>query len=335
MDSLAASSILTTRSPAQPSLNGFFPGGDAVHEVCQLLTQRLELFQLRRPHIAGAVIDQQFVYAFAVVDVHAFVVDLDLLVVLKVVPHQHSLLAADQRGAHLHRRQPVHVDVRDDVLGKVKSHERDVFVGIQVALPGCHDGLRAALDHVIHDGKIVRSKIPQHVDIVLEKPQIDAGGIVVIELAQSSFASSCEIFLTAPVNRKVWSTMIRRFFLHGDIDQLLALRYVAGERLLDKHVFAVFQSRLGQFIVSPYRGNDGNGVDVGRGDDLHRIGSDMDAGVCLVSTLLRSRTEFSNGCNLRILEGGKITDNVWPPITVANYTEVHGIVTTLSGLPAT
>ena len=171
----------------------------------------------------------------------------------------------------------------------------------------------------------MRSEIPQHVDIVLEKSQIDAGGIVVIELAQSSFAEQLRDLSHRAGKQEGVVHHDLQVFPHGEIDQLLALRDVAGERLFDKHMFAVFQSGLGQFIVSPYRGNDGNGVDVGRGDDLHRIGSDMDAGVCLVSTLLRSRTEFRNGCNLRILEGGKITDNVWPPITVANYTEVHGL----------
>src|SRR3954451_5327095 len=86
---------------------------DAVDEVIELDLQRLGLFNPRRPHVARAVADQQVVYVVAVRDLHALVVDLDLLVCLEVVPDQHLVATADQRGSHFHRRQPVDVDVRD------------------------------------------------------------------------------------------------------------------------------------------------------------------------------------------------------------------------------
>ena len=109
----------------------------------------------------------------------------------------------------------------------------------------------------------MRSKIPQHVDIVLEESEVNARGIVVIQLAQSSFAEQLRDLPDRTGKQEGVIHHDPQVFLDGNIDQLLALRHVAGERLLDKHMFAVFQSSLGQFVVGPYRSNDGNGVDVG------------------------------------------------------------------------
>ena len=64
------------------------------------------------------VAHQQIVDTFAAGDLHALVVDLELFVGLEIVPDQHPLLAADQRGPHLHRREPVHIDMRDHIVGK-------------------------------------------------------------------------------------------------------------------------------------------------------------------------------------------------------------------------
>src|SRR5262249_38762684 len=64
---------------------------------------------------------------------------------------------------------------------KVESDERDVLQSIEVTLPSRDDGLRALADQVIHNRKIMRSKIPDHVDVVLEKAKIHAHGVVVIE----------------------------------------------------------------------------------------------------------------------------------------------------------
>ena len=80
-------------------------------------------------------------------------------------------------------------------LGEIKRHEGHIFVAVQMPLPGRDDRLRACFDEVIHDGKIVRRKVPKHVDIVLEEAQIDASGIVVVELSQSSFLEQLRDFL--------------------------------------------------------------------------------------------------------------------------------------------
>ena len=62
----AASSSFTTRKPASPSLNGASFLSNAIDEIARLGRQRLRLFDLRRPHVAGAIADQQIVDALAV-----------------------------------------------------------------------------------------------------------------------------------------------------------------------------------------------------------------------------------------------------------------------------
>src|SRR6516165_6043366 len=114
---------------------------------------------------------------------NTLVVDLDFFVGFEVVPHEHSFLASNQGGAHLHGGQPVHVNVRDDVLGEIDGDERNVFDTVQMLFARSYDGFRLLPDHVVHDGEIVRGEVPNDVDVVLEQAKIDAKGIVVVQIA--------------------------------------------------------------------------------------------------------------------------------------------------------
>src|SRR5688572_7082242 len=82
---------------------------DAVEEVLEFHLQGLGLLDARRPDIARAITHEELVDVVTAGDLHALVVHLDLLVGLEVVPHEHFLFAADQRGPDLDRRQPVDV----------------------------------------------------------------------------------------------------------------------------------------------------------------------------------------------------------------------------------
>ena len=48
--------------------------------------------------------------------------------------------------------------------------------------------------------------------------------------------------------------------LRGKVYKLLALRGIAGKRLLDEDVLPILQRSLGQFVMRPDRRNDCNGV---------------------------------------------------------------------------
>ena len=73
--------------------------------------------------------------------------------------------------------------MRDHVVVEVDRDVGHVLVAVQVALSRGHQEFRFGLDQIIHDREIVGSKIPDHIDIVLEEPEIDPRGIVVVELA--------------------------------------------------------------------------------------------------------------------------------------------------------
>ena len=128
IDSLAASSSRTTRSPASPSVVGLRALTNALDEVRGLDAERFGDGQLRRPHVAGAVPNQHLIDVFrAWIHRDATVVDLDLLAALEVVEHYHAATAAQKRPPHLHRRQPVHVHVRDQTALEEHRHVGDVL----------------------------------------------------------------------------------------------------------------------------------------------------------------------------------------------------------------
>lgn len=178
----------------------------------------------------------------------------------------------------------------------------------------------------------MRSEIPENVDVMLEQPQVDAGGIVVIQPSQSSLSEQLGNFSYRAGKEEGVIHHDPEVFLDGQIDELLTLRNVAGEGFFDEDMLAIFKSGLGQLIVGPHRSDDGNGIDVGRSDDLHRVRGDVHAGISFVGALLRRGTHLRDGPNLGTLQAGKVPDHIGSPITVADYTEVHGIVTTLSAL---
>src|SRR5207253_7437376 len=94
------------------------------------------------------------------------------------------LFAANQRGADLNRGQPVHIDVGNDLVGKVKSDESYVLETVEMGLPGGHNGLRGLLDQVIHDRQVMRSEVPDYIDVVLEQAKVHPCGIIVVQLAE-------------------------------------------------------------------------------------------------------------------------------------------------------
>ena len=135
-------------------------------------------------------------------------------------------------------------------------------MAVQMPLPSRDDRLGTCLDEVIHDGKIVRRKIPENVDIVLEKPQVDASGIVVVELSQSSFVKQLADLLHRAGEEEGVIHHDLEILLSREVDQFLPLRGIAGERLLNENVLTVLQRSFRQLVVGPDRSNDRNSVDL-------------------------------------------------------------------------
>src|SRR5579859_7717395 len=141
---------------------------------------------------------EQVVQSFAACHVHTLVIDLDLFVRFEVIPNQHFLFATDQRGSDFHGRQPIDVYVSNNFVGKIQGEEGHVFVAVKMRLSGGRDSFRILLDQVVDDGEVVRSKVPNDVDIVLEEAKVDSCGIVVVELSQRAFLQKLFDFLNRP-----------------------------------------------------------------------------------------------------------------------------------------
>ena len=164
---------------------------DARDELLQLDAERLGDLQLGRPHVPGTVADEHLILRLAVLRrraVHrdALVVDLDLLARLQIVVDDHLAASADQCPPHLDRRQPVHVDMRDQVGGEEHGQIGDVLrLAGEVRQAGRRDRHRLLTgEDVVHDRQVVDGQVPDHVDIVLEEAEVDPRRVVVIDLPQ-------------------------------------------------------------------------------------------------------------------------------------------------------
>ena len=108
----------------------------------------------------------------------------------------------------------------------------------------------------------MRRKIPKNVDVVLEKTQVDASRIVVIELSQCSFLEQLADFLDCAGEQKGMVHHDREILLPGEVDQFLALRSIAGEWLLNEDVLPILQCSLRQLVVRPDRSDDSDSIDL-------------------------------------------------------------------------
>ena len=123
-------------------------------------------------HVAGAVRHQDLPARLLVglVEVHALVVDANLLARVHVVVDQHLLLAADEHLPDFYRRQPVDVEVAQQAVVEVHGDVGDVLVlkvGDASAVGRHRD--RALVDQVVHDRQVVRRQVPDDVGVLLKE----------------------------------------------------------------------------------------------------------------------------------------------------------------------
>src|SRR6185437_3985966 len=294
-----------------------FPRGNALHEVGQFRLECLGAVQLRRPHIAGAVVHQQVIKTLARADVDALVVDLDLFVGLHVVPDQHFFLSADQRGADFYRREPVDVDVRDDFVGKINRHVGDIFVAVQVGLACGHDGLRTFLDEMVNYGKIVRGQVPHDIHVMLKKSQVYARGIVVINLAQRAAVEEFADFFHRSGKQEGVVHHDAQVLLCRQFNEFVRLLGATGKGLFHENMLAVFERRFGQFVVGPDWGDDRDRVNVGGGHEFRGVRRDANIRMSFLYFLPRSGALVADRDHRGTLQLIEVADYIGTPISVA------------------
>ena len=131
-------------------------------------------------------------------------------------------------------------------------------------------------DDVVHDRQVVRRQIPDDVDVVLKQSEVHPRRVEVVERPQRAAVDE----LPDLPDRAAEEERVVHHDLEvlpvGQLDQLLGLRGGRRERLLDEHVLAVLERRLGELEVRPDRRDHRDRVDVGRRQ--HRRRSRSSAG---------------------------------------------------------
>jgi hypothetical protein len=101
-----------------------------------------------------------------------------------------------------------------------------------------------------------------------------------------------------------------------EIDELGGLGGGGGERLFDEDVFTVFEGGFGELEVSPDGGDDGDGVDVGRMEELGGVADDQYAGMSFAGAFLGDGIGVANGSQLTAVCGLKVPGDDGPPVTI-------------------
>ena len=162
--------------------------------------------------------------------------------------------------------------------GKVDGDERHVGMAVQVASARRDDGLRPLADDVVHDREIVRREIPDDADVVLKQSEVDASRIEVVERAERARFDDLPNLPDRAVEEEGVVHHDLQVLAVGQLDQLLRLLRRRRERLLDEHVLAVLERRLGQLVMGPDRRHDRDGVDVRRPQHRGEVGRQLKPG---------------------------------------------------------
>ena len=288
---------------------------------CSSTAERLAHVQLRRPHVAGAVADAHLVDLLAVllriaVERDALVVDLDLLARLEVVVDDHAFAAADQRPPHLHRREPVHVDVRDQVVLELQVQVGDVLrLALDVADARRRHRDRLRRQQVVHDRQVVDGEVPQHADVVLEQAEVHAHRVVVVDLAEAVVDQLAHLADRAGVHEGVVDGQHEAAAI-GLVDQALRLLGRRRDRLLDEDVLAGLERPHRQVEVARDRRRDGDRVDARVVQHRAEVAGDLDGRKARLHAGEALRAEIAHRHETRSRRVPEVANEVRTPVAV-------------------
>ena len=134
------------------------------------------------------------------------------------------------------------------------------------------DRLRGkSADEIVEDRQIVRRQVPDDVHVVLKHAEVDAHAVDEVEVADlAGLDDLFDLLDGAAVDVGVVDHQDAAGFAGGG-DQLLGFVDRCGQRLFDEHVFAGAERANAHRGVRVDRRGDGDGVDVGSGEELVEI----------------------------------------------------------------
>ena len=129
-----------------PIVEGFTAVLDAIQEISGFELKRLQFLHLRRPHIAASITDQKLVNPEFCLYISAFVIHPYFFSRIQIIPYQHLLLTPNERRAHLNRREPIDVDVREYIIGEIHRQMRNIFQAVHMCAARRHHQIRLQPD---------------------------------------------------------------------------------------------------------------------------------------------------------------------------------------------
>ncbi len=152
----------------------------------------------------------------------------------------------------------------DQIAGTVHGDERHVSEVVQMTTACSHDAFGLFPQYVVHDGEVVAGKIPDHTDVVLEKTEIDARRIEVIQGAQSPVIDQFTDLSDRAAKQEGVVHHNLEVPARRELDQGLRLRGRGRKRLFHEYVFSILQGSLCNVVMRPNRGHNCDRIDIRR-----------------------------------------------------------------------
>src|SRR6266852_1039049 len=105
------------------------------------------------------------------------------------------------------------------------------------------------------------------------------------------------------------------------LDQLFGLLRRRSEWFFDEDVLAILQGSFRQIEVGPHRGNDSDGVNFGRSQELRVVRHQLDAWMGLCRTSKTGGILVANCGELTAFQSIEIPDYIRSPIAVADHAD--------------
>ena len=287
--------------------------------MLHLDSKRLRVIEPRSEHVARAVLHKAAVQVLDIGDqLCAAVVHLQLLNRLNVVVNEHFAARADDRAANLRGGEPIHVEVGKRAASKFQRHVRDVLV-FEVDVPGAQRGDRfhRTVEQIEHHGNVVGRQIPDHVDVALEDPEVDASRVVVVDVPH--FARVEVLFhLLDGAGEEV--RVIDRQDAAGGAgggNHPFGVAHVRGQRLFDKDMLAPLQRFQHEGAVRVRGRRDEHRVDRWIGQQFVHVGRQPGGGIGAPGGGQPRRIEVGDRYKLNADVLGRVAREVWPPVPVA------------------
>ena len=230
--------------------------------------------------------------------------------------------------------------VGDGARREAHGEENDVLdVRLDVGLADALHPDRLFTEPVEDDRDVVRTEVPEHVEIELVDPEVDALAVDVEHLAEDTVAKqSAHGFDRRVVDEGVTDHERACRDLARTYDRV-GVGHVTGERLFDEDVLAGGERFFGQSPVGRDRSRDANGIDGVIRHERSVVLRRADRGKALRDGGEPLRVEIGDGDDLRSRGLREGPDDVRPPVASSYDAHADGAIRHLvhlhTGMPPT